>query len=70
MRLTAKEILIATYNEAVRRGCDQKVYGDIAWYSRTNRNRLVRLIGSNGETVTVLFTANRKALPIRYVIES
>ena len=61
---------MTTYNEAVRRGCDQKVYGDIAWYSRHNRNRRVRLIGSNGETVTVSFTANRKALPIRYVIES
>jgi len=70
MRLTGKEILRATYHEAVRRGCDQKVYGDNAWFSRHNRNRWVRLIGSDGETVTVSFTANRKAIPVRYTVEA
>ena len=70
-RLTAKEIILAVYYEAVRRGCTMKVYGDYAWFARNNRNRWVRFIDCrDGSTVTVSFKASRKALPIRYVIES
>jgi predicted kinase len=70
-RLTAKEINLAVYYEAVRRGCTVKVVGDYAWYARNNRNRWVRFIDCrDGSTVTVSFQANRKTAPVRYTVDA